>query len=78
LPSRFEESGSRWAWRVRIGLLLGIAAVAVFIWIGRHPKPAAPAQPVPAVTPAGPQAPAQEKTGEDEEVRVRITPPPAG
>ena len=35
LPSRFEEGGAnRWAWRVHIGLLLLIAAVAVFIWLG--------------------------------------------
>ncbi|AKC85828.1 hypothetical protein [Pseudoxanthomonas suwonensis] len=72
-PSRFEEGGgSRWAWRVRIGLLLVIAAVVVFIWMGRQPKPAA----VP-VTPATEQAPTQEKVGDDEEeIRVRISPPP--
>ena len=76
LPSRFEESGSgRWAWRVRVGLLLVIAAVAMFIWI-RKPKPAAaPVEQPAAAQPAGDDA--KEKTGEDEEIRVRISPPPA-
>jgi len=79
LPSRFEETGSRWAWRVRVGLLLVIAAVAMFIWLGRHPRPAA----APATTPAAPSvqspapAPEQETFDEDEEIRVRISPPPA-
>ncbi|UWX03642.1 hypothetical protein H1235_12320 [Pseudoxanthomonas sp. NC8] len=78
LPSRFEEgAGKRWAWRVRIGLLLVIAAVVVFIWIGRHPKPAAPAT-APAAAPAAAPATEPQKAGdEDEEVRVRISPPPA-
>jgi hypothetical protein len=77
LPSRFEETGSRWAWRVRVGLLLVIAAVAVFIWMGRHPRPAAAPATAPAAQPQAP-APEQEKTVEgDEEIRVRISPPPA-
>ncbi|GAB3514179.1 hypothetical protein MNQ95_01630 [Pseudoxanthomonas daejeonensis] len=79
LPSRFDatEGGDkRWAWRVRIGLLLGIAAVAMFIWIGRKPHPpVAPA--TPEASTAQP-APGTEEAGDDEEVRVRITPPPAG
>jgi hypothetical protein len=81
LPSRFEEgAGKRWAWRVRVGLLLVIAAVAMFIWMGRHPKPAAPAGvPGPAAIPATPQSTDQQKAGDDEEeIRVRIPPPPAG
>lgn len=80
LPSRFdaaEGGGRRWAWRVRIGLLLGIAAVAVFIWMGRHNKPVAPPAATPAAMPATPQSPDPQKTGDDEEeVRVRIAPPP--
>ena len=86
LPSRFEESGSgRWAWRVRVGLLLAIAAVAMIIWI-RKPKPAAtpatPAlqQPVVRQPATAPATGAEEKAGadsEDEEIRVRISPPPA-
>ena len=79
LPSRFDAAdggGKRWAWRVRIGLLLGIAAVAMFIWIGRKPHPAAaPATPEPAVAQPATET---EKAGDDEEVRVRISPPPAG
>jgi hypothetical protein len=78
LPSRFEEGGGkRWAWRVRVGLLVVIAAVVVFIWMGRHPQPAVvPA--APAATPATPQSPDRENAGDDEEIRVRISPPPAG
>ncbi|WP_372012600.1 hypothetical protein [Pseudoxanthomonas sp. 10H] len=79
LPSRFEDGGKRWAWRVRVGLLLLIAAVAVFIWLRRHPAPAVPqVAPAPAATPATPAAQEPEEAGEDEEVRVRITPPPGG
>ena len=75
LPSRFDAPrGGRWAWRLRLVLLLVIASVAVFIWLGRRPHPAAPAVPAPAAQPA---APADEKADE-EEVRVRISPPPAG
>jgi len=78
LPSRFEDNGGgRWAWRVRIGLLIGIAAVAVFIWMGRHNKPVAAPAAVPATAPATPQSPDQQKAGDDEEeIRVRIAPPP--
>jgi hypothetical protein len=79
LPSRFEESGgSRWAWRVRVGLLLVIAAVAMFIWV-RRPKPVAAPAPATAERPAAtqPADTAAEKTGEEEEIRVRISPPPA-
>ena len=78
LPSRFgEDAGKRWAWRVRVGLLLVIAAVAVFIWMGRHPKPAASAT-TPAAAPTAPQSTDPQKPGdEEEEIRVRISPPPA-
>ena len=77
-PSRFEEQrGGRWAWRVRIGLLVVIAAVAVIIWLRRHPEPTVPppATPVPATTPAE----TGNKPGEEpEEIRVRIPSPPPG
>lgn len=74
LPSRYEEGGgNRWAWRVRVGLLLVIAGVAMFIWLGRHPKPAAP-----VAAPVAPQSTDPQKSSDDEEeVRVRISPPPA-
>ncbi len=68
--SRFTIGGSRWGWRVRIALLAVIAGVAVFIWLRRpDPAPVAP----PAAAPAS-----QTETGEEEEVRYRISPPPAG
>ncbi len=68
--SRFAIGGSRWGWRVRIALLAVIAGVAVFIWLRRpDPAPVAP----PAAAPAS-----QTEAGEEEEVRYRISPPPAG
>ncbi|KAF1689819.1 DUF2007 domain-containing protein [Pseudoxanthomonas koreensis] len=78
LPSRFEEGGgNRWTWRVRVGLLLVIAAVAMFIWM-RKPKPAEAPSPATVEQPAAAQPAdgAKEKAGEDEEIRVRISPPP--
>ncbi len=72
-PSRFA-GGSRWAWRLRIGLLAIIAAVAVFIWLGRSgtraPVQAPPDVQLPAASPPA------DPVDEDEEVRVRIAPPP--
>lgn len=71
LASPFDApSGKRWSWRLRIALLLVIAGVAMFIWLRRpEPAPMAP----PAAAPA-----AQEEAGEEEEIRIRISPPPAG
>lgn len=74
-PSRFA-GGSRWAWRLRIGLLAIIAAVAVVIWLARPDTPG-PVQAPPAVDAAPPASPAATEDDEDE-VRVRIAPPPAG
>lgn len=64
-----------WAWRIRIGLLLVIAAVAMVVVL-RHRAaptvaPAPTAQPAPAAAPAQPAQPAPP---EDDEVRVRIQP----
>lgn len=71
--SRFAvQAGSRWGWRLRIALLAVIAGVAMFIWL-RRPDPA----PAPAAPPAAEPAP-QTEAGEEEEVRIRISPPPAG
>jgi hypothetical protein len=73
-PSPFDDDGrSRWAWRLRIGLLVVIAAVSVFIWLRRTPAQAVPDAPAASTAPASPQAPAQPALGEDE-VRVRISP----
>jgi len=74
LVSPYESSGNRWAWRLRIGLLVVIAGVAVYIWLSRHPQPApqVPQQAQPATPPV------QEQDQGEEEIRVRIpTPPPA-
>lgn len=70
--SRFDGSGKRWAWRLRIGLLAVIAAVAMFIWMGRRGAPA----PVEA-PPVAEQSQAPAHTNGDEEIRVRISPPPS-
>jgi hypothetical protein len=60
-----------WAWRIRIGLLLVIAAVAMVVMMRHRGAPTA----VPVQTPqAQPQAPATQPAQEEEEVRVRITP----
>ncbi len=56
-----------WGWRIRIGLLLVIGAVAMFITMRHRAPPAPPA--VPAV-----QQPAPAPVPEDEEIRVRIEP----
>lgn len=70
-----QTGGGRWAWRLRIGLMLVIAAVAVLVWMGRRqPQAAMPvAAPAEAVPPP---ASVDGDTGE-EEIRVRISPPPA-
>ncbi|KAF1686282.1 hypothetical protein B1992_08645 [Pseudoxanthomonas broegbernensis] len=73
--SRFGRSGGRWAWRVRIGLLLLIAAVVAVIWMGRDTRGTAPEAPVASPPPAAP-APAGQDASGDEEIRVRIPPPP--
>ena len=54
-----------------------IAAVAMFIWV-RKPKPAVVPAPATVEQPAAarPAGEAKEKAGEDEEIRVRVTPPP--
>lgn len=60
-----------WAWRIRIGLLLIIAAVAMVVMMRHRNAPTA----IPAAQQlAQPQPPATQPA-EDEEVRVRITPP---
>ncbi|QHB70565.1 DUF2007 domain-containing protein [Stenotrophomonas sp. 364] len=61
-----------WAWRIRIGLLLVIAAVAMVV-VMRH-RSAPPVAPAPAVQQAPTTAPAHPASPEDEEVRVRIQP----
>ncbi|TGY32734.1 putative signal transducing protein [Stenotrophomonas maltophilia] len=60
-----------WAWRIRIGLLLVIAAVAMVVMM-RH-RGAPTAEPVQARQ-APPQAPSTQPAQEEEDVRVRITP----
>jgi len=71
------QAGTRnWAWRIRIGLLLVIGVVALFIVVHRRAAP--PVAPVPAAAPA-PPAPAQpaqapQDTSQDDPSRVRIQP----
>lgn len=69
-----EAAPSRnWAWRIRIGLLLLIAAVAMVVVL-RH-RSAPTVAPAPAVQPAAtPASPAKPAPPEEEEVRVRIQP----
>ena len=74
-PEAPEAAPARnWGWRIRIGLLLVIGAVAMFITM-RHRAPTAP--PAAPATPAvqqQPQQPAPAPAPEDEEIRVRIEP----
>ncbi|WP_313217328.1 pathogenicity-like protein [Stenotrophomonas sp.] len=60
-----------WAWRIRIGLLLVIAAVAMVVMMRHRGVPTA--EPV-QTRQAPPQAPATQPAQEEEDVRVRITP----
>ena len=73
-PEAAEAAPARnWGWRIRIGLLLVIGAVAMFITMRHRGAPTPP--PVPAVQQAQPQPAPAPAASEEEEVRVRITPP---
>ena len=79
-PPALEERPKRsLAWRIRVGLLIAVAIAAMATALRhRSAQDAVPAAPVtqPAVeTPAAGSAPAQTSPQEEEEVRVRITPP---
>lgn len=67
---------ANWGWRIRVALLVMIAAVALFIVLQRtaQPQAALPAQP--AQQPAAPatQAPTPEPGVAEDEFRVRIVP----
>ncbi len=73
------KTGTRnWAWRIRIGLLLVIGAIALFIML-RHnaSRQAAPVAPAPAATPAAPAAapqPQDQPQEQEDPSRVRIQP----
>ncbi|MDR1076125.1 MAG: DUF2007 domain-containing protein [Xanthomonadaceae bacterium] len=69
-PFGQKTGGTRWVWRIRLILLVVVAAVAMLIWTHRQHPPASP----PAVEPHTRTAPAQE---EEQAIRVRLTPPPA-
>jgi len=72
------QAGTRnWAWRIRIGLLLVIGVVALFIVVHRRGAPPV-APPAPAAVPAkpapAPPAQAPQDTPQDDPSRVRIQP----
>lgn len=70
-------TGARsWAWRIRIGLLLVIGAIALFIVLHRRAAPpAAPVAPVQAPAPAAaPATPPTDTQEQDDPSRVRIQP----
>ena len=64
---------TNWGWRIRVGLLLVIAAVALFILLQRPATPAAPATAPPPGNSA-PAEPAREPGVGEDEFRVRIVP----
>jgi len=69
-----NDAPRNWAWRIRIGLLLVIAAVAMVVVMRHRAPPTVVPAPAPAVQPAAsPTAPAATPP-EEEEVRVRIQP----
>ncbi len=71
-PETAEAAPARnWGWRIRIGLLLVIGAVAMFITM-RHRSAPPPVAPAPAVQQQ--QQPQPTPAPEEEEVRVRVTP----
>lgn len=75
----FREAGEAaptarrsWAWRIRIGLLVVIAGVALFVGLGHRKAQdpgAVPAQGTPPAT-----TPQQAPADDEEEIRVRIQP----
>lgn len=68
------DAPRNWAWRIRIGLLLVIAAVAMVVVMRHRGAPTVVPAPAPAAQPAAsPTAPAATPP-EEEEVRVRIQP----
>ena len=68
-----ETAPSRnWAWRLRIGLLLLIAAVAMVVVLRHRSAPTVAPAPTPAAQPAA--NPAKPAPPEEEEIRVRIQP----
>jgi len=66
------KGGRSWAWRLRIGLLVVIAGVALVIGL-RHRGGSAPV-PAPPVPPQTQPQPAPAAPEEQDEVRVRIQP----
>lgn len=69
-----NDAPRNWAWRIRIGLLLVIAAVAMVVVMRHRSAPVVAPAPTPTVQPAAsPTAPAATPP-EEEEVRVRIQP----
>jgi len=68
------DNGKRWAWRLRVALLLAIGAVAL-VTVLRHRGNQAPA-PAPAAAPAA--APASQPAQDSDEVRVRVQPAQRG
>ena len=68
------DAPRNWAWRIRIGLLLVIAAVAMVVVRRHRGAPVGAPAPAPVTQPAStPTAPAATPP-EEEEVRVRIQP----
>ncbi|KMM74711.1 pathogenicity-like protein [Xanthomonas sp. NCPPB 1128] len=68
------DSGQRWAWRIRIALLLAIGAVAMVIalrYLGQQKQ-----APTPAAAPATRPTTAPPAEAGDDEVRVRVQPAP--
>ena len=63
-----------WGWRIRVALLVMIAAVALFIVLQRNGRPEVAPPAAPGQQPAAAPAPANEPGVGEDEFRVRIVP----
>ena len=63
-----------WGWRIRVALLVMIAAVALFIVLQRNGRPEVAPPAAPGQQPAAAPAPANEPGVGEDEFRVRIIP----
>lgn len=72
------DTGKRWAWRIRVVLLLAIGAVALVTVLRHRGNQAAVPAPAPVAAPANAAAPQPAPSADDDEVRVRVQPAQRG
>ncbi|MEB1530552.1 putative signal transducing protein [Xanthomonas sp. WHRI 7945] len=72
------DTGKRWAWRIRVALLLAIGAVALVTVLRHRGNQAAVPAATPVAAPANAAAPQPAPSADDDEVRVRVQPAQRG